>query len=86
MPRTKRARPSESSTSTKRPVKTDAEIESALDEEEEGNRKKKVRWDGATPELEEETDTRETEESSEEDDKADKVRIYPSCLEMIQVY
>lgn len=76
MPRNKRASTSNSSIPAKRRSKPDADIESALEEEEAQNRKKKVRWDGTTPEPDEETDTRETEESSEEDTRGDKVRIY----------
>lgn len=75
MARNKRARSSGSTTSVKHTNKQDADIESALDEEEEGNRRKKVRWDGATQEPDEETDMRETEEDSEEDTRSDKVRI-----------
>lgn len=79
-----RKQPSSSSSASKpssaRSKKRDAsESEETLDREE-GNRKKKVRWDQAEDAVEddEQTETRETEmeESSEEDSRLEKVRIY----------
>lgn len=80
MPRIKRASTSNLNTPAKRPRERDTDLNAAFEEEEEASRKKKVRWDGATPESDEETEPQETEESSEEDTRAEKVCTYLPLL------